>query len=78
MDKTKQLLGFPETLLVTSYENDHGKEADQEWLAYEAHETPEDVMVSNEMQETEVALYRLVSIHRVSGKAEISAPTAVL
>ena len=72
MATTKEKFGFPERLLVTSYEDDHGKEADQPWMAYEAYETPEGVMVGNEMEDTEVAVYELVSIHTVRARVELS------
>ena len=78
MPTTKEALGFPEQLLVTSYENDHGKDPDQPWLAYEAYETPEAVMVGTEMQETEVAVYKLVSIHTVRAKVEMSEPEVIV
>ena len=65
MEKT---MGFPEELLVTSYE------ARPDDPGFEAFETPEQVVESCGLKETEVAVYKLVSVHTVRADVILSDP----
>jgi hypothetical protein len=74
MPGTKEEYGFPERLLVTTYEGENDRSA------WEAFETKEGVMarcLESEEQEEWVAVYKLVSLHKLTVKADLSDPTVV-